>query len=178
MNCVRCQQAIETDSAFCRFCGAPAGTPPLPAGRRLVRRPDQGRIGGVCAGMAEFFDTDVALVRLVWVILTILPGAIIGGLIAYVAAWLIIPASLVPAPAVPPARRLTRSGTDRQIAGVCGGLAAYFGIDSTVMRLIWVILTIVPGAIIFGIVVYLFAWFVMPDAGSPGTAAAQTAYSR
>lgn len=178
MNCVRCEQPIETDSAFCRFCGARVGAPPLPTGRRLVRRPDQGRIGGVCAGMAEFFDTDVALVRLVWVILTILPGAIIGGLIAYVAAWLIIPASLVPAPAVPRARRLARSGTDRQIAGVCGGLAAYFGVDSTVMRLIWVILTIVPGAIIFGIVVYLFAWFVMPDAASPGTAAAQTAYSR
>jgi phage shock protein PspC (stress-responsive transcriptional regulator) len=118
--------------------------------------------------MAEYFDTDVTFVRLAWVILTLVPGAVLGGLLAYAAAWLIIPPALGPAPARLSGRRLMRSTTDRQIGGVCGGLAAYFGIDSTVMRLIWAILTIMPGAIVFGVVAYLIAWFIMPDASSPG----------
>jgi phage shock protein C len=116
--------------------------------------------------MAEYFNTDVTLMRLLWVVLAIVPGAFFGGFIVYVAAWIIIP----PASGVAPARitttRLARSATDRQIAGVCGGLAEYLGIDSTVMRLIWVILTIVPGAIVFGVIAYLIAWFILPDATS------------
>ncbi|MFN8512811.1 MAG: PspC domain-containing protein [Thermomicrobiales bacterium] len=36
-------------------------------------------------------------------------------------------------------RRLFRSRTDRQIAGVCGGLAAYMGVDPTVVRIVWVL---------------------------------------
>ena len=167
MNCARCGREIEPESAFCRFCGAPVGVPLPPRERRLVRRPDEGRISGVCTGMAEYFDTDVTLVRLAWVILTLVPGAVLGGLIAYAAAWLIIPAAAGPAPARVSGRRLTRSTTDRQVAGVCGGLAAYFGIDSTVMRLIWAILTIMPGAIVFGVVAYLIAWLIMPDGASP-----------
>jgi len=166
MNCARCGREIETESAFCRFCGASVGAPPPPLDRPLRRRPEDGRIGGVCAGLAEYFDTDVTLVRLAWVVLSLVPGAVIGGVIAYLAAWLIVPPAAGPA-APRAARRLSRSATDRHIAGVCGGLAAYFGIDSTVMRLIWVILTIMPGAIIFGVIAYLIAWFIMPDAASP-----------
>jgi phage shock protein PspC (stress-responsive transcriptional regulator) len=176
MNCARCGRDIENESAFCRFCGAPVGAPPPPPAVRLMRRPDDGRLAGVCAGMAEYFETDVTVVRLAWVILSLIPGAVLGGLIAYIAAWLIIPAAPGRAPARVTASRLSRSRTDRQIAGVCGGLAAYFSIDSTAMRLIWAILTIMPGAIIFGIVVYLIAWFIMPDdtaadLPSPATAA-------
>ena len=168
MNCARCGKGIEIESAFCRFCGASVGAPTAPPQRRLMRRPDEGRLGGVCAGMAEYFDTDVTLVRLAWVALTLVPGAVFGGLIAYLAAWLIIPPATLPAPPRAGAQRLMRSATDRQIAGVCGGLAGYFGVDSTIMRLIWVILTIFPGAIVCGVIVYLVAWFVIPDAASPG----------
>jgi phage shock protein C len=169
MNCTRCGRDIETDSAFCRFCGASATVPPPPVGgRRLARRPAEGRIAGVCSGLAEYFDTDVTLVRLAWVILSIVPGCLVGGVLAYVAAWLLVPPVEGPALRRPDARRLTRSTTDRQIAGVCGGLAAYFNIDSTVMRVIWAILTIWPGAIVFGVVAYLVAWFIMPDAPATG----------
>ena len=162
MNCTQCGRDIEVESAFCRFCGAAVGPPPL-SPRQLMRRPDEGRIAGVCAGLAEYFDTDVTVVRLVWIILSLVPGAVFGGVIAYIAAWLIIPAVAGPVPVRTTVRRLSRSRTDRQIAGVCGGLAAYFGIDSTAMRLIWAILTIMPGAIIFGVIAYLLAWFIMPD---------------
>jgi phage shock protein PspC (stress-responsive transcriptional regulator) len=174
MNCAQCGRDIDNESAFCRFCGAHVNTPPLPPAR-LMRRPDEGRIAGVCAGMAEYFETDVTVVRLAWVILSLIPGAVFGGLIAYVAAWLIIPAAPGPVPTRMTARHLARSRTDRQIAGVCGGLAAYFGLDSTAMRLIWVILTIMPGAIIFGVFVYLVAWFIMPDETAPDLHAPATA---
>jgi phage shock protein PspC (stress-responsive transcriptional regulator) len=61
-----------------------------------------------------------------------------------------------------PARRIARSLDDRKVAGVCGGIAEHFQIDSTVVRLAWIVLTVVPGAILFGVIAYLIAWFVMP----------------
>jgi phage shock protein C len=61
-----------------------------------------------------------------------------------------------------PEPRLVRSQTDRRIAGVCGGLADYFDVDPTIVRVTWVILSIVAGAVIFGVVAYLIAWFIIP----------------
>lgn len=60
-------------------------------------------------------------------------------------------------------RRLTLSMHDRKIAGVCGGLADYFGIDATVVRLVFVLLIAVGGS---GIAIYLIAWIVVPSAQS------------
>ena len=60
--------------------------------------------------------------------------------------------------------RLVPSQTDRRIAGVCGGLADFFDVDPTIVRLAWVILSIVAGAVVFGIIAYLVAWFIIPPA--------------
>lgn len=57
-------------------------------------------------------------------------------------------------------KRLHRSLTDRKIAGVCGGIAEYLGWDSTLVRLLWVILTLLGGS---GVLIYLVLWIVMPD---------------
>jgi len=140
--------------------------------KRLYRNSSAGRIAGVCAGIAEYFDADVTLVRLAWVVLSIVPGSFVGGLVAYIAAWAIMTDSSIPASAEAETRRLTRSTIDRKIAGVCGGLAEYFNVDATLVRVIWAILTIVPGCIVLGILAYLVAWFIMPD--SPATHAAAT----
>ncbi|WP_432401377.1 PspC domain-containing protein [Wukongibacter sp. M2B1] len=56
-------------------------------------------------------------------------------------------------------KRLYRSSTDVKIAGVCGGIAEYFDIDPTLVRLGWVIFTLMGGA---GIIGYFVAWLVMP----------------
>lgn len=56
-----------------------------------------------------------------------------------------------------PTKRLCRSRTDRIIAGVCGGIAEYTGIDSTVVRILAVV---VPG---FGWVTYLICAIIMPE---------------
>lgn len=62
-------------------------------------------------------------------------------------------------------KRLTRSVTDCKLAGVCGGMAEYWGMDSTVVRLLWVlaVLFTVP----FAIVGYFVAWIVMPRGEVP-----------
>lgn len=61
-------------------------------------------------------------------------------------------------------RRLTLSGRDRKIAGVCGGLADYVNTDTTVVRLIFAVLVLFGG---LGVVIYLVAWIIMPPAASP-----------
>ena len=58
-----------------------------------------------------------------------------------------------------PVRRLTLSATDKKIAGVCGGIAEYFGIDPTLVRVITVIFALLFGG---GILAYLLAWIIMP----------------
>ncbi len=56
-------------------------------------------------------------------------------------------------------KKLYRSRTDKMIAGVCGGLARYFGIDSTWMRLIFIIFLLLGGS---AILVYLILWVIIP----------------
>jgi phage shock protein PspC (stress-responsive transcriptional regulator) len=130
--------------------------------RRLERIPALGKIAGVCAGIANYLETDVALVRAIWVLLSVVPGALIGGVLAYAAAWVLMPIS--PAPATTSAaKRVTRPQFDRKIAGVCAGLARYFNVDVTMVRLVWVVLSIYPGAIILGVVAYAIAWLVIPS---------------
>ena len=58
-----------------------------------------------------------------------------------------------------PYRRLTLSVTDKKIAGVCGGIAEYFGIDANMVRLIAVLLALFGGS---GLLIYLVAWIMMP----------------
>ena len=57
-------------------------------------------------------------------------------------------------------KKLMRSKTDRKILGVCGGVAEYFNIDSTIVRLLWVI-----GALCFGggLLAYIIAAVIMPE---------------
>lgn len=67
------------------------------------------------------------------------------------------------------AKKLTRSIDDRWIAGICGGIAEYTGINSTLLRLILVVLTMCG----FGslILVYLIAWLIMPQEQPPSSIA-------
>jgi phage shock protein C len=66
-------------------------------------------------------------------------------------------------------KTLYRSTTERKIAGVCGGLAEYFGVDPTIIRIIAVIL-LLPGGLP-GFLPYAILWFVVPERpdGLPGS---------
>jgi phage shock protein C len=86
MYCNYCGKAIPDDANLCAYCGTRVtGTV---ARMRLVR-PRQGRkIAGVCLGFGEYFDLDVSMIRVVWVICVICGGF---GLLAYIVAWIVIP---------------------------------------------------------------------------------------
>jgi phage shock protein PspC (stress-responsive transcriptional regulator) len=132
----------------------------MPA-RRLTRSRTDVKIAGVCAGLADYLDVDVVLIRAAWLVFSIVPGAIIGGVIVYLAAWLLIPEATEVAPPSD-RRRLTLSTTDAKLAGVCGGLAEYFNVDATAVRLVWVVLSVFFGAIVGGVLAYVLAWLIIP----------------
>ncbi len=76
--------------------------------------------------------------------------------------------------------QLMLSATDKKIAGVCGGIAEYLDVDPTIVRLIWVALSVVPGGFIGGALAYFLAWIIIPKAPAfastaAGAAAAQPA---
>lgn len=58
-------------------------------------------------------------------------------------------------------KKLYRSKKNRMVAGVCGGLAEYFNVDPTIVRLV-AVLSLLPG-VIPGLIPYLILWFVVPE---------------
>jgi phage shock protein C len=60
-------------------------------------------------------------------------------------------------------QRLTRSMEDKKIAGVCSGFARYFGVDVTLVRVLWIVAVILGGT---GLLAYVICWIVMPK-GQP-----------
>jgi phage shock protein C len=56
-------------------------------------------------------------------------------------------------------RKLYRSTSNRQLAGVCGGLAEYFNLDPTLIRVLFVILAVLGGS---GVILYLALWIIVP----------------
>jgi len=91
MYCNACGKAIAEDGRFCSHCGTVVGIPPTP--KKLMRaRAESGRkIAGVCAGLAQHFDLDVTLVRILFVFLTLATG-VCPGIVTYLLAWIIVPA--------------------------------------------------------------------------------------
>jgi phage shock protein C len=86
MYCNYCGKVIQDDANLCGYCGKRVGPS---AARAKLMRPQIGRkIAGVCVGVAEYFDIDVTLVRLMWVLAAIFGG---GGLLAYLIAWIVMP---------------------------------------------------------------------------------------
>jgi phage shock protein C len=72
-------------------------------------------------------------------------------------------------------KRLYRIREGRVVAGVCAGLAAYFGIDPTLVRLAFALFTIFGGA---GLLLYLVAWIVIPENDGDGSSIAENFVSK
>jgi len=97
MYCNYCGKLIQDDAAVCAYCGVRIGAS---LARTKLVRPRLGRkIAGVCQGFSEYFDIDVTVVRVVWLITAIMTGI---GFIPYIIAWIVIPEEplLLPAPTV------------------------------------------------------------------------------
>lgn len=64
--------------------------------------------------------------------------------------------------------RLYRSKKERMLGGVCAGLGEYLDVDPTVIRLVWVVVTVL--SLGTGILAYLLAWIIIPEEDTPGAA--------
>ena len=132
MTCTRCHREISDEASYCQFCGAgqrqgaSASLFPKPLRRSQADR----KLAGICGGIARYLDTDPVFIRVAWVILSIVPGSILLGVLAYVVAWIIVPeAEPGSEPMVVGAKRMQRSAANVTVAGVCGGIAEYFAVD-------------------------------------------------
>jgi phage shock protein PspC (stress-responsive transcriptional regulator) len=110
MLCPNCQKEIAEGSRFCYNCGAkltnaPASTPaPAPAAappqKRLMRSSRDKKIAGVCAGLADYFDLDPTIVRVVWLLAIFFAGT---GFLIYIILWIALPLAPPDVPAAVPA---------------------------------------------------------------------------
>ena len=100
MYCTQCGFKLEDSDVFCAKCGKPSrpDAPPRAelARKRLVRPMREKKIAGVCAGFADYFELDVTLMRILWLVAALLTGV---GFIAYLIAWIAMPKDYSSSPA-------------------------------------------------------------------------------
>lgn len=70
-------------------------------------------------------------------------------------------------------KKLYKSSTDKVLAGVCGGIAEYFAVDTVIVRLAWVVFTLMGGA---GLIAYIIAAIIIPE--NPGYDTSGNGYER
>ena len=153
---------------------------PAEVHKRLYRDENDKILGGVCAGLANYFGIDVVIVRIIFVVLAISFGF---GLIPYIILWVAVPSSATKVIGGT-RKRLFRDPEDKKIAGVCSGIGNYFGINPWIPRVIFLLpfLSFIfnwshwgmfdfpnflrvgfsPGALL----IYIILWLVIPEAGS------------
>ena len=153
--------------------------------RRLYRDSSDKFIGGVCSGIANYLNTDPAIVRILFAIVTF--GGFGIGFLLYILLWMFLPTKDLENFS---GKRLYRNPDDKVIGGVAGGLSAYFDIRTSTIRFIFAapfIFSIFIGMlrgftwhndfdffpnIIFGslsgtfILAYVILWMVLPEARS------------
>lgn len=105
MTCPNCSKNIAIGSKYCYNCGAkqpesgaPGLSPATGAPKRLMRSSTDKKLGGVCAGIGDYFDVDPTVVRVIWIFLLF---CACSGLLAYIILWIVLP--LAPGGIVPTA---------------------------------------------------------------------------
>lgn len=147
---------------------------------RLYRDENNKLIGGVCAGLANYFGIDKLVVRIIFVLFAF---AFFFGFIVYLILWVAIP-STASTTIGSVRKKLFRDPDNKLIAGVCGGLASYFGVNVWIPRLLFLIpflsfvtswnhwglfnfpnfinLSFSPGATL----IYIILWLITPIAST------------
>ncbi|MEQ1554419.1 MAG: PspC domain-containing protein [Ferruginibacter sp.] len=103
--------------------------------RRLFRDENHKVVGGVCSGLANYFDIDIAIVRIIFAILFFTFGF---GLIPYIILWIAVPSSAITVIGSRK-KKLFRDTDDKYIAGVCSGISHYFGINVWIPRALFLL---------------------------------------
>src|SRR5438309_11329751 len=111
MYCNYCGKVIQDDANVCAYCGTRVGC--VAARKRLMRLRTGRKVVGACAGFAEYFDIDVTLVRIVWLIVAIMTGI---GFLAYPIGWIVMPEDAL-APPVPAGQHVAAPYFRRHASG-------------------------------------------------------------
>ena len=159
--------AEEPDEAATHTIPPPGGSgeapPPLNEPRAYVPPKylyrDQKRkiLGGVCAGLGNYFNVDPLWFRLIFAALLFAGGIT---LLVYVIMWIIVPGSYdLDEPEF--GKKMFRDPQSKIIGGVSGGVAAYFGIDIILVRVLFIALTFAGG---LGFFLYIILWVSLSEA--------------
>lgn len=136
--------------------------------KRLFRDTKRKALGGVLAGFANYFHIDVTWIRIIFLLLffslsPVTDSGLSGILfIAYIVCWVAFPPKddLEEDPKI---KKFYRNPDEKVVGGVASGLAAYFGIDIAIIRLLFV------GGVLFfgtGLIAYIILWVASPEAAT------------
>ena len=132
--------------------------------KRLYRDLNRKVIAGVGSGIAHYFGMDPMWIRLIFILLFFnffLPGLSGAALLAYIILWIVVPGSgNLEDDKV---KKMFRNPDDRVLGGVASGVAAYFGADVTVIRLLFVLSIFLGGT---GFFIYIILWIITPVANT------------
>ena len=123
--------------------------------KRLTRSKKDKKLCGVCGGIARYFDMDSTIVRLLFLL------ALGLNIILYIILAFVIPQSEEDEEVIVIEKRLTKSKKNKKLCGVCGGIAEYFGMDQTIVRVLFILFFVFGG---IGLWTYIACAIVMPKA--------------
>ncbi|MEX2232681.1 MAG: PspC domain-containing protein [Cyclobacteriaceae bacterium] len=127
--------------------------------KQLMRDQKRKILGGVCAGLGNYFSIDPLWIRLLFAALLFVYGFTF---LVYVVMWIAVPGSYdLDEPEF--GKKMFRDPQTRVIGGVSGGVAAYLGIDIILVRVLFILLTFAGG---LGLFLYIILWISVPEARS------------
>ncbi len=160
---------MATDSHEEKFSSNESTSKTTSGPKKLYRDTKRKVIGGVAAGIANYFNIDALWIRLGLVFLSVSASfpfnhnfnfSVSGTLfIAYIIAMFVIPESdtLEDEKKI---KKFFRNGDGKVLGGVAGGLAAYFNTDITLIRVLFVVVTLLGGS---GFFIYVVLWIITPE---------------
>lgn len=131
-----------------------------PPPKHLYRDMRRKLLGGVCAGLASYFNVDPVWIRLLFILLIGLTTGVF--LIVYLVLWIAVPGSYeLEEPQI--SKKMFRDPEKKVLGGVAAGVAAYFGTDVAIIRILFVI-SLFLGFI--GFFIYVALWITLPEANT------------
>jgi phage shock protein PspC (stress-responsive transcriptional regulator) len=141
------------------YSGSTTQEPPrtFTPSKQLMRDQKRKILGGVCAGLGNYFNIDPLWIRLLFALLFFAYGIT---LFVYIIMWIIVPGSFdLDEPVT--GKKMFRDPERKIIGGVSGGVAAFLGLDIIAVRVLFVIFTVLGG---LGLFVYIVLWLILPEA--------------
>ncbi len=137
--------------------------------KKLYRNISDKVIAGVASGISNYFRVDPIIFRIIFLALIFAGGF---GLIAYIICWIGIPAKDGSEHWID--KRFYRDKDDKVIGGIAMGIANYFGVDVSIIRILFLISIFFGG---IGLIVYFILWFITPEAKTVGEKMSMTGHS-